>query len=544
MTCVSRTTCSLLSVLVAWAAANPACCTAQSVSSATVHGSLVGWGSNDFGQTTLPAGDDFVAVEAGFYFSLGLRSDGTLVGWGANWFGQTDVPSGNDFVAVAAGWDHGLAIRSDGSLIGWGVNDNGQVNVPAGNDYAAVAAGTHHSLALRHDGSLIGWGLNNQGQASVPTGTDFVAVAAGDLHSLALRSDGTIVAWGYNASGVATAPAGNDFVAVAAGISHNVALRADGSLVAWGANWAGQSTVPPGNDFVAVAAGYDQSLAMRSDSSIVGWGAGHASVPSGTGFVAMSAGGAHNLAILGAANASPVAIASVVVDEVERGDFVQIPCDEQEGAWVTLDGTASFDADGDELDFEWSVADDSGILVIEPTAAATDAAFPVGVHEVTLTVYDLDDVGARKGEVGVASVTIIVVDEHPPLALVTTDPAALWPANNSMVPVEILVLASDHCVVPEGLLVYCTITSSQPDGDDDHVGDVDGSDGYTAPVKVELLHVGDGNYSAVVELRAQRDGEDKAGRVYSIQVQALDASGNIGHASTAVIVPHSQGKSR
>jgi hypothetical protein len=36
---------------------------------------------------------------------------GKLVGWGNNDFGQTNVPAGDDFVAIAAGRDHGLAIQ-------------------------------------------------------------------------------------------------------------------------------------------------------------------------------------------------------------------------------------------------------------------------------------------------------------------------------------------------------------------------------------------------------------------------------------------------
>ena len=35
---------------------------------------------------------------------------GFLVGWGDNSFGQTNVPAGNDFVAIAGGLYHSLAL--------------------------------------------------------------------------------------------------------------------------------------------------------------------------------------------------------------------------------------------------------------------------------------------------------------------------------------------------------------------------------------------------------------------------------------------------
>ncbi|NIP50955.1 MAG: hypothetical protein GWN67_03155, partial [Phycisphaerae bacterium] len=65
---------------------------------------------------------------------------------------------GNDYIAVSAGGYHSLALRSDGSIVGWGLNHYGQANPPDGNDYITVRAGYWHSLALRSDGSIIAWG--------------------------------------------------------------------------------------------------------------------------------------------------------------------------------------------------------------------------------------------------------------------------------------------------------------------------------------------------------------------------------------------------
>jgi len=50
------------------------------------------------------------------------------------------------------------------------------------------------------------------------------------------------------------------------------------------------------------------------------------------------------------------------------------------GEWtqVTLDGSASYDPDGDTMSFEWTVAAGSGATIDSPTSAITAAWFPAG----------------------------------------------------------------------------------------------------------------------------------------------------------------------
>ncbi len=159
-------------------------------------GSVVAWGNNNwYGEANNPPNNTgFVAVAAGMFYNLGLKSEGSIVAWGDNCCGQRTVPAPNtDYIAVAAGGAHSLGLKADGSIIGWGRNLSGQTDVPAPNTgFISLAAGWFHSLGLKSDGSVVAWGCAepdyNYGQCTVPVpNADFIAVAAGGYHSLGIR---------------------------------------------------------------------------------------------------------------------------------------------------------------------------------------------------------------------------------------------------------------------------------------------------------------------------------------------------------------------
>jgi alpha-tubulin suppressor-like RCC1 family protein len=167
-----------------------------------------------------------VAIAAVVSRSLALKSDGTVVAWGDNWEGQSTVPSGlSGVVAIAAGGAHSLALKSDGTVVAWGDSGSGQSTVPSGlNGVVAIAAGDNHSLALKSDGTVVAWGAYRP--STVPDGlSGVVAISAGEAHSLALKSDGTVMAWGDNGDGQSTVPDGlTCVVAIAAGYAQSLAL--------------------------------------------------------------------------------------------------------------------------------------------------------------------------------------------------------------------------------------------------------------------------------------------------------------------------------
>lgn len=261
---------------------------------------VVSWGvaydSQDYGQTTIPAGlNGATAIAAGYYQSIVLKSDGTVVGWGLADRGAT-IPAGlSGVTAIAAGDQFSLALKSDGTVVQWGNTDG---IIPAGlSGVTAIAAGSYHGLALKSDGTVITWCGWPYGQYSVPSNLSGVtAIAARGDNNLALKSNGTVVAWeGKDANPVAT-PAGlSGVTAIAAGNSHGLALKSDGTVVAWGDNTYGQTTIPAGlSGVTAIVAGDSFSLALKSDGTVVAWGesnTGQTSLPIGLSKVTMIAAG-------------------------------------------------------------------------------------------------------------------------------------------------------------------------------------------------------------------------------------------------------------
>ena len=80
-----------------------------------------------------------------------LTQGGTVVAWGYNSSGQTTVPVGlRGVVAIAAGDYHTVALKQDGTVVAWGENHSGKTRVPAGlSGVVAIAAGVGHTVALK-----------------------------------------------------------------------------------------------------------------------------------------------------------------------------------------------------------------------------------------------------------------------------------------------------------------------------------------------------------------------------------------------------------
>jgi len=202
-------------------------------------------------------------------------------------------------------------------------------------------------------------------------------------------------------------------------------------------------------------------------------------------------------------NARPIAIAGV-------GQTLE--CSATTGAEVQLDGTASFDPDGDAITFTWTGPFGS---VSGPTPTVT---LPIGMHVVTLSVEDSDG--------GVASDTteITVEDTMPPELSVLLAPAVLSPPNHKLVPITADIMVIDDCDDNPAVRLV-SITSNEPDngkGDGNTVNDIQG-----AAV---------GTDDREFRLRSERSGRG-SGRIYTVAYEATDASGNVSVQTATVSVP-------
>ncbi|MGB6221758.1 MAG: hypothetical protein WBG04_12050 [Haloferula sp.] len=201
---------------------------------------------------------------------------------------------------------------------------------------------------------------------------------------------------------------------------------------------------------------------------------------------------------------------------------------------VQLDGSASSDPDGDDLTYEWCIA---GVSLDDPNSATPVGQFPPGPTLATLIVTD------GKGGFDTADVLITIQDTTPPAMICTTDLAVMWPPNHKMKEVEIQVAVTDLCSEPDDLVLTATVSSNESDdakGDGRFTGDVDGLDGYTSPVPVDLTYNEClGAFVGTVQLRAERDGR-RSGRTYSIGCEVMDLTGNTSTASCVVVIPHNK----
>jgi hypothetical protein len=115
------------------------------------------------------------------------------------------------------------------------------------------------------------------------------------------------------------------------------------------------------------------------------------------------------------------------------------------------------------------------------------------------------------------------LDTTPPVLSVSVSPTVLWPPNEKLIPITVtLTVKDDYDPQPEIKLE--SITANEPLEKDD--------------IKDAQIGTDDRQF----KLKAEREGKNMTGRIYTVTYSAIDASGNKTTASATVTVPHDERK--
>ena len=209
------------------------------------------WGANGADECGIGSGDpvirlpvevrglpqDIVALAVGGSHACALSSGGAVRCWGSNEFGQLGISAGQagdlreavdlpHIIGIATGQNHSCALTDAGSVKCWGSNSFGQlgdrstrdsstpVDVFGAQGTARLATGptSHMTCALDAVGQMKCWGFANSdlviggsahnGPIAIP-GLDFAleSVAMGSRHACAVTRTGYLLCWGNNDDG-------------------------------------------------------------------------------------------------------------------------------------------------------------------------------------------------------------------------------------------------------------------------------------------------------------------------------------------------------
>jgi hypothetical protein len=154
-------------------------------------------------------------------------------------------------------------------------------------------------------------------------------------------------------------------------------------------------------------------------------------------------------------------------------------------------------------------------LRIDATATAACPFAVLSPHTVSLRAAIASSTQDPSPSNNSAAATTQVVSPAPVISGLSVDPNGLWPPNHKMKPVTVSYAVAASCGgVPSARL---DVTSNQGTSEDWQI--------------VDAHHV---------QLRSERLGTDKSGRIYTITLSATDPSGSNATSAIQVAVPHNQ----
>ncbi|MBI3821555.1 MAG: hypothetical protein HY289_02625 [Planctomycetes bacterium] len=142
-----------------------------------------------------------------------------------------------------------------------------------------------------------------------------------------------------------------------------------------------------------------------------------------------------------------------------------------------------------------------------------------GVHEVRY--FSTDDAGNAEA----LQTLTIAIDSTGPNISATPSTTTLWAPNGKMVAIQVTGLITDSISgIDRTSATFTTIDSY----------------GKVQPSGTIVVNA-DGSFSFKVSLEARRNGQDKAGRLYTIIISARNLAGELATMQFTILVPHDQG---
>jgi probable HAF family extracellular repeat protein len=350
------------------------------------------------------------------------------------------------------------------------------------------------------------------GDAALPAGVHAVTWTGGAMTDLGTLGGLTSVATGINAAGVVTGSADTETTTLAFRFTPGAGM---------------QPAEAPG--LASFGYGINNAGTVVGQSYMAD-GTAHA-------FVAPEGVPAQDLGTFGGPYAAATAVndAGVVVGWAMKPDFSGHAFKWTGGALVPLGELGplgscaeSINADGFMVGYAYTPDGSQHAALWSPSGSVTDLntlvdpslGWTLVSAEAINAAGQIAGYGVVGGQTRVFLLTPAAGDSTPPaITQLTATPSALWPPRHQLVPVKVLVNASDD----SGQAPACSIasvTSNEPDNN--------GGDGDTAG---DIVRTG----SLSLQLRAERLGSG-TGRIYTIDVACADASGNQSHGTTRVMV--------